>query len=130
MQYTYKQAFDKVTEEYIKGNILPMNPEFCFCGTLSPDSNWGSIFLFKNTEYYPYTQEEYQRMEFALFSKKAGRCWHDIIDDYEEVLFNGMCAALEELKQIHIERGEIVDDELTLNKRNVNENSNKVLQPV
>lgn len=44
------------------------------------------------------------------------------IPDYENKLFNGMVAALEVLKQIHIEHGEVIDEEPVFTKR--------ILQPI
>lgn len=115
--YTYQQAFNLITEAYIKREIQPMNPKFCFCGTLSPDHYWSMQHL--NPIRYPYTTSEYGRLERALFSKMSDAVYVDImlVDSRssdklkytEDELFAGMCAALEVLKQIHIERGEVID---------------------
>lgn len=56
------------------------------------------------------SNEDYRDEDGVLVSK-------EIHPEYEDRLFSGMCAALEVLKQIHIERNEDVDDSLTLTKR-------------
>ena len=127
---TYKEAESLIFDAYFKDKIKPMDSSFCFCGTLSPNSLWGSQCY--SSVKYPYSVEEYGRMEQALFSDFKGYTiiW-DIgmaicpygplkkLPDYENRLFNGMCAALEVLKQIHIERGEDISDDILLSKRNV-----------
>lgn len=93
-----------------------------------------------------YTYREYKAMELPLlntvFMETIGRTWMDedgeftispitgrrgvaereesTINDhpnYEDALFNGMCAALEVLKEIHRSRGENVDDVPVFEKR-------------
>lgn len=131
---TYKQAFDMITEAYIKDEIKPYDNEFCFCGTLSHDSNWRWEDYHKEFS-YPYTNKEYLRMEYPLLhtlrNKTVGEiegysmflpCFDvdkNVINhpNYENALFEGMCNALDVLKQIHIERGEDVDESLKLPKR-------------
>lgn len=124
---TYQQAYNKIIDAYYKDEINPFNEEFCFCGTLSPNSNWSRSPYFKTPilEYYPYSKEEYGRMEKALFSKLKKCRWQKIgLVDYpsenpftEDELFAGMSAALDVLKQIHIERGEVIDEEPVFIKR-------------
>lgn len=121
---TYQQQFDKITEAYIRDEIKPLSKLFCFCGTLSNDWMKGD----KN-----YSYKEYADMEEALFSTipeieymgkgtlstskfAASIGLLDFLDEpekqipnYEDKLFSGMVAALEVLKQIHIERGEVID---------------------
>lgn len=126
---TYKQAFDKITEAYIKGDVKPFDCKFCFCGTLAPDSKW--CIGYADRSKYPYTLEEYGRMEKALLSTFPGiehvetgylrnslrlnilnmeKDYKKIFPmEYEEFLFKGMCKALDVLKSIHKERGEDVD---------------------
>lgn len=119
---TYKDAYDKIIQAYFKDEIKPMNKHFCFCGTLGVEWWTGSG---------DYRIAEYQRMEFALLSEmgvvgifRAGPSVCQFISTgdpskhpkYEDTLFNGMCAALEVLKEIHRSRGENVD-EVKLTKR-------------
>lgn len=112
---TYKQAFDKITEAYIKGEIEPLDPNFCFCGTLcNNETHWYGAFDVHN-DYGFYKGKEYTKMEAALFSGIQAAGVSDIIrgylhPKYEDALFAGMCAALEVLKQIHRDRGEVIDE--------------------
>lgn len=137
---TYKEAYDKIIDAYFKDEIQPYNTEFCFCGTLgyakySPSNNgrwmqWAPI----------YTTEEYTKMENALLKTIADRLLGeenylsiylgtvedtlrgnrkkvDTHPNYEDALFEGMCKALDELKEIHRQRGEDVDSLPQLTKR-------------
>lgn len=133
---TYAEQFNKITEAYIQGKIQPYDREFCFCGTLGyvKTDDMGSKW-----DYRLYYWDEYHKMEVALLKtlrdETIGRdkCESIYIDkpggaadlrhelkthvNYEAALFNGMCAALEVLKQIHISRGEIIDDVPQFTKR-------------
>ena len=123
---TYKQAFDKITEAYIKDEIQPFRNEFCFCGTLADGSaGW------RHRNINGYSVLEFVKMEDALLNTisantgggpswfRALICTSDMVEhsNYEDAIFLGMCAALEVLKQIHIERGEIIDETPTFTKR-------------
>jgi hypothetical protein len=128
---TYKQAFDKITEAYIKGEIQPYDSTFCFCGTLSTSKCWNQP-EYCNYDELEYRKDQYINMEMALLTAlgntPSGRgefYWRGDGDgansepstEYENKLFAGMCAALEVLKQIHIERGEIIDETPAFTKR-------------
>jgi hypothetical protein len=122
---TYKEQFDKITSAYIKGEIEPMSPSFCFCGTLAENKDWCVLEPFTNK--HGYSSFEYKHMEDALLTELmplgVERCigwgtptpgrWtgYPNTDDptYEDRLFAGMCKALDVLKEIHEFRGEIVD---------------------
>lgn len=115
----YKQAFDKITEAYIRGEIQPFSPEFCFCGTLCGGREWyrGVRFplVVNQFPHSGYSGLELGTMEKALLDE----VW-DVLErseQYEEKLFSGMSAALDVLKQIHIERGEIIDEVPEFTKR-------------
>lgn len=128
---TYRQAFDKITEAYIRGEIIPVDSNFCFCGTLSPNrGEWNQLcgfsygnpkpdflsFKYKNEE--PYTLWEYKQMEWALINNKNEYAMKNNVDYAgEDALFAGMCAALEVLKEIHRARGEDVDEVPVFTKR-------------
>ena len=123
---TYKQAFDKITEAYIKEEIKPMRMDFCFCGTLACEVKERDIGSYWDDERY--SEQEYLRMEIALMkglgAKRVigGNGWHIGTErpydaDYEERLFAGMCAALDVLKSIHKERGEEVESVPVFKKR-------------
>lgn len=125
---TYKQAYDMIINAYFKNEINPMKGEFCFCGTLAPDAQWG--FTRRDKE-YPYSQQEYRRMEHMLLrqdgksdlwgSEITGLAWGytPTYEKFEDDLFIGMYDALEELKKIHIERGENVNDVPEFTKRSL-----------
>lgn len=131
---SYKTQFDKITEAYIRGEIKPEEPKFCFCGTLCDNtSSWfGFSTKGKHKDFGGYTGLEYAKMEQALFSPfmpfndtKGGlicTICHPSMDspEYEDLLFLGMTAALEVLKQIHIERGEVIDETPVFTKRTSN----------
>lgn len=123
----YKQAFDKITEAYIRGEIEPYNREFCFCGTIGHTQREIGDFLVGTWDYTKYSGEEYFKMEYALLTiirdSTIDDFKHDIYvqdevartiirnhPNYETALFAGMSAALDVLKQIHIERGEVIDE--------------------
>lgn len=113
---TYNEAYDKIIDAYFKDEIQPMDPEFCFCGTISPNHWWRMQDMHPEIK-YPYSANEYMKMEYALFCG-IGLLIGDNYDlFYEDALFKGMCAALEVLKQIHESRGEVVEEDRRLQKR-------------
>lgn len=133
---TYNEQFNKITEAYIQGKIQPYDREFCFCGTLGYVK---TDFFESKWDYDLYDWIEYHKMEIALLKTirdetiGAEKCESIYIDkpgesaelrhelkthvNYETALFNGMSAALEVLKQIHISRGEIIDEVPQFKKR-------------
>jgi hypothetical protein len=137
MKLTYQQAYNKVIDAYFKDEIKPLDNRFCFCGTLSYDSDWRNQY---GRISYPYSKEEYIEMEDALFeglskgvgvrivpAMSLGYCEEKLNHpNYGNALFEGMCTALEVLKQIHIERGENVDEEIPFVKREINSNKELV----
>lgn len=114
---SYSKQFNKITEAYIKGEIKPNSSIFCFCGNLCDNKgNWAGLSLYSHNDYKGYVGNDFVRMETALFEKlytilNRGSIpiWNDLYKEgtpeYEDALFEGMCDALEVLKQIHIERG-------------------------
>ena len=125
---TYKEAYDKIIDAYFKDEINPYDREFCFCGTLARSSAW----LFSND----YNIGEFKRMEYALLSTIMNIIYPNDTDiycqtrhdktkrdrlfsnpQYEDALFQGMCAGLDVLKQIHKELGENVVELPALTKR-------------
>jgi len=112
---TYKEAYDLVIEAYFRDEIRPLEAQFCICGTLcGNDSGWYLDSYKPNYVNAGYTGRELKMIEEPLID-------HFIDDEdnpeYENALFNGMCAALEVLKKIHRERGENVDELPALTKR-------------
>lgn len=128
---TYREAYNKIIDAYFKDEIKPMDPNFCFCGTLAGGSSW--VYSKYLQEEHDYSREEYVEMEKALLLRVGAyipvkpylfdqRPAYVIMGDrligpvYEENLFKGMCAALDVLKGIHMGRGEEVE-ELPFTKR-------------
>ncbi len=115
---TFQEQYNKIIDAYFKDEIKPLDAHFCFCGTLCENSNnWYGAARYFHLDYMFYKGSEYLRMEKSLidtmsdFERLKGQ--HFVREDhpiYEESLFIGMCAALEVLKQIHIERGEVIDE--------------------
>lgn len=129
---TYNEQFNKITEAYIKGEIRPYEANFCFCGTLcNNDSSWFMSSGGEGKGYGAYSHKELKKMEKAVLCTLAKLTLgidekipsHENMErikehlNYETALFNGMVAALEELKQIHIERGEVIDQAPVFIKR-------------
>lgn len=136
---TYQQAYNKIIDAYFKNEIKPFNASFCFCGTLANGEIWHNNTHMFIPEKHNYTIEEYGRLEKALFvgfpevkPLRPGFLWYEgdpddfkKMSDYEDRLFIGMSNALEELKKIHIERGENVEEpEVKFVKRNKYEKAN------
>jgi len=131
---TYQQAYDKIIQAYFNDEIQPYNSDFCFCGTLADGAdNW---CRWSDVTKSQYTAKQYSLMEIGLLgtiSNIMGEHIPEMRDNvfanstdktdygslrkqleahekFEDALFQGMCAALEVLKQIHKERGEDVDN--------------------
>lgn len=137
---TYKEQYDKIVEAYFKGEIEPYNPMFCFCGNLCDNTDkWFSWFLpSKHNSSHGYAGVEFVKMEAALLDTIKNELslsdfneWFDEEGNnfepyqhpnYETALFNGMVAALEVLRQIHAERGDVTAIETPLVKRKLQTN--------
>jgi len=90
---TFREQFDKITEAYIKGEIRPYDPSFCFCGTLCDNKyNWFGACQYKHFDYKHYSGEYYLKMEVALLSKVE-----EVVASegylYENKLFEGISAS-------------------------------------
>lgn len=123
----YSEAYSKIIEAYFRDEIKPNDINFCFCGTLQGSGKW---YAGKHPE-LKYSHPDFRKMELQLFTPfgeyvdfegdcpcfKDNRNPEQNIPDYEGKLFEGMCAALDVLKQIHRERGEDVDNLPALTKR-------------
>lgn len=120
---TYNEAYSKIIDAYFRDEIRAMDSNFCFCGTLSPVGGRWNIY-YEAKEHF-YTHHEYKKMEFALIhtvnENKGNNDYdpkkHPYNEQYEAALFAGMSAALDVLKQIHIERGEVIDEVPVFTKR-------------
>ncbi len=132
---TWPQAYNLIIDDYFKDEIKPMSCHFCFCGILSGkngtwlDMDWQGLDF--HNGYSPF---DYYKMEKALLTPlipyganfsgyypNIPGCWSGSMETdmqgYEDTLFEGMCAALEVLKEIHKDRGENVDEEIPFKKR-------------
>lgn len=117
---TYRQQYDKVIEAYFKNEIKPWDAQFCFCGNLcNKTDDWFEPFKGDNEPHnnsHGYSGWELHNMERALLDtlKKRGFDCRSLTDcaEYEDALFSGLCASLEVLRQIHIDRGENVDEDI------------------
>jgi hypothetical protein len=116
---SYQTQFNKITEAYIRGEIKPLDAHFCFCGTLCDNiQQWYQPYR----DFKGYTAKEFKRMEDALFVQIRKTTGESVTCTpksplYEDGLFNGMVAALNVLRQIHIEHGEIIDQSPVFQKR-------------
>lgn len=124
----YREAYDKIIDAYFKDEIRPFDAEYCFCGTLCGNSSkWIESGISNElgdpnrcVNFAGYSSTEWAQMEFALCKTvqtmtRPNRERSGPI--YEDALFNGMSAALDVLKQIHIERGEVIDEPQPFIKR-------------
>lgn len=105
----YTTQWQKITEAYMRGEINPLDATFCFCGTLCDNTNkWFTWTGRCHKDYGPYKGKHFVKMETALLDTfdSIGGAWRCIHPLYEQVLFDGMVAALEVLRQIHIEMGD------------------------
>lgn len=112
--------YKKVIEAYYEDKIQPMNSEFCFCGTLHGGRGWKG----NGDEFY--TAEDYGRLESALLTRISfENCrWLSLPlltleergvkpPNLEDQLFDGMSAALDVLREIHINKGEDIDSQFS-----------------
>lgn len=133
---TYKQAFDRLTEAYIAGNVNPFNPCSCFVGNLLGTERWISLRTSSWTdcvvargrhpnyiEYENYTNQEIIDLEHifmktysenhpleGLIKKLSFHILADILDNLnEDALYKAFSITLDKLKEIHISKGEIID---------------------
>ncbi len=111
---TYKEAYDKIITAYFKDEIKPLDSQFCFCGTLCENSMDWSYGIPSDPAFRRYSKDEYKEMEWELLLELHHNDDHP---KYEDDLFNGMCNALDKLKEIHRSRGENVDDAPEFTKR-------------
>jgi hypothetical protein len=118
---SYQQQYDKILDAYMKDEIKPMYADFCICGTLCGNSiGWFLSSGVQHNDYAGYKGNDFVRIENALLYTMDCEGAYDYgmqSPTYENALFKGMCAALEQLKQIHIEKGEIIDSDPVFVKR-------------
>lgn len=123
IQPTYEQQWQKITEAYMRNEIQPYHPNFCFCGTLCDNSNdWFQESGEYHRDFGIYKGKDFVKMEVALLSKtdenvdRGGICISEKAD-YEQAIFEGMVDALEELRKIHEAKGDPTAKPIALQKR-------------
>lgn len=116
-KYSIQEA--KIIDAYMSNDLDPYNNIFCMCGILTDfENSWKQERHQSNfKDRHPYTANEYLRIESSLFFGIF-----EIDKEYRnppspDALFNGMLKGLEVLKNIHQEKGEIIDIPVTPEKR-------------
>lgn len=139
----YNEAYNKIIEAYFNDEIEPYDSQFCFCGSLAGGENWKTAgysnaqlrkmeaalletihgdtigFIGKPV----YVTEMFTGMagdHLAYYETQQENGSESKVKshpNYESALFGGMVKALEVLKQIHIERGEVIDETPAFTKR-------------
>lgn len=134
---THKEARDKLVEAYLNDKIHPYDITSCVCGILNDHKgDWFSCVVthtalrchyHNDTQYY--SGVELYDMEHALlqhlhevFKNKTKYDPHvnkvhiSKLPNYEDELFIGFCKSLDVLKEIHIRRGENVDEDIPVKR--------------
>jgi len=141
----YEEAWQKITTAYVNDKLNPYMPCACFIGNLLGNIDWaecrwgeawkGEGFPVKFHDYFAlkgYSPREIINMENnflriiyegvgkpSLFDAIAKNGMINIArehPDYEDLLYKAMVSTLEMLRQIHIAKGEVID-EIPLRKR-------------
>lgn len=136
---TFQEQYNKITKAYYKNELNPMDGCACFIGTLlNNDNSWEAVRLcdtrlgyfyesFKITMMYNEKLETWVTKEEAIiFITKTSENLYsvkNIIDmennflgiwdkgnKTEDSLFKAMESTLEMLKEIHISKGEVIQD--------------------
>jgi hypothetical protein len=134
---TYKEQFDKITRAYVDNEMDPLMECACFIGNLLNTDEWAICRTFKAIE-FPYRKgttfvesditcpipaNEHWIKEKVLHLSQGLYSADDIIrlennfltvwlngNETEDALFHAMESTLEMLKQIHIRKGEHVEE--------------------
>jgi len=141
----YQIQFDKIVNAYMQNKMTPLKPCGCFIGNLLNNNEnwiWGRALIY-NSILTPFEEEQ---STLCLLKEAQGMYTiKEIIDieatflniisgtgdsrelpapqfdpnskGYEERLFKGMEAALEHLKKLHQEKGEVIEDNPIFSKR-------------
>lgn len=131
---TFKEQSEKIIQAYLKCEIYPGDACACFVGNLLNNKvEW--IDGRHSFEYGKVEPHEYMRATAIKCINLESNSLYTLQDilkleenfmirvsmkyagSYEDRLFNSMISTLEMLKQIHISKGEVIEDEITLQKR-------------
>lgn len=137
---TYKEQFDKITSAYINNELNPWKCSACFVGNLlNGSADWAEFRELNDNAPYEwqsrmipsehkiarkcliiesggiYSIQEIEILELNFLNMIGDLKKGD--DGYEESLFKAMDYTLEYLRQIHINKGEIIDDAPVFEKR-------------
>ena len=135
---TFQEAYNKIVKAYMRNELDPLIPCKCFIGNLLnrsgewasarnwpfSDNTFGNPYIsnYINTEKEcrvcvaihsndTYTLEEIIELERVFLMALGGT--HEIVEENmkdEEILFEAMEVTLEALKQLHISKGEVIQD--------------------
>lgn len=132
---TFKEQFDKLTIAYINNEVRPYHACSCFVGNLLNGNHrwsWARGLSFGTitqiTKRYEDAQVEIIKECEGLYTVKELIYLESIFMDnikyvkvnspeYEGDLFKAFERTLDELKKIHISKGEKIDEEFTFKKR-------------
>ncbi len=121
----FQTQYNKIIDAYFKDEIKPLYAKFCFCGTLCNNtSKWFYSPRQEHRNSHGYIGAEFVYMEKALLDTMYLQLQFDDTvvmyeshPKYESALFDGMVAALSALREIHISRGQVIDEAPVFNKR-------------
>jgi hypothetical protein len=121
---SYKEQFDKLTRAYIANEVLPLNACACFVGNLLNGlGSWvharsynGLGVLDNDSHFKPIAdmciKEQsnglYTAQEIINLEKVFLQSWRPLQN--EDSMFDAFCVTLDLLKQIHLSKGEIIDE--------------------
>lgn len=127
MKPTYNQQFDLLTRAYINNEVFPMSPCACFVGNiLGNTKDWARLRYSKDQIMTPnkpglmdpyynfYTMEEICDLENIFLDSILYICFPV---PTENSLFDAFERTLEKLKEIHISKGEVIEDTPVFVKR-------------
>lgn len=133
---TYKEQFDKLTRAYINNEVKPFDHCACFIGNLlNGKDEWFHCKMMlgrinPEKEEYDigkqvideesnglYTPEEIIDLEYTFMCEYQDGDGHRCDSVSEERLFTAFENGLEHLKQIHISKGENIEEQFEFKKR-------------
>ena len=121
---TFRESYDKIVNAYLRDELKYKNSCACFVGNLLNNSyQWGTCKYKGALAEGPFTKEELdtvRRESNGFYNEddiKSLECnfmtlmsGADYSKDFEHKLYNAMESTLLLLKEIHIAKGEVVED--------------------